>query len=70
LKRRADKDKDKILLDNYAQRKEIMELVKGQIKEASGLRRFLLRGLEELHGVAWLDEIRERTGMETPTEIT
>lgn len=47
-----------------------MELVKGQIKEASGLRRFLLRGLEKLHGVAWLDEIRERTGMETPTEIT
>jgi hypothetical protein len=47
-----------------------MELVKGEIKKASGLRRFLLRGLEKVHGMAWLDEIRERTGMEIPTVIT
>ena len=35
-----------------------MELVKGQIKEANGLRRFLLRRLEKVHGMAWLDEMR------------
>jgi len=34
-----------------------MELVKGQIKEANGLRRFLLRGFEKVHGMAWLDEM-------------
>ena len=32
----------------YAQRKAIVELVNGQIKEARGLRRFLLRGLEKV----------------------
>jgi len=32
----------------YAQRKEIEEPVNGQIKEARGLRRFLLRGLEKV----------------------
>ena len=31
----------------YAQRKAIVEPVNGQIKEARGLRRFLLRGLEK-----------------------
>ena len=34
----------------YAQRKAIVELVNGQIKEARGLRRFLLRGLEKVDG--------------------
>ncbi len=34
----------------YAQRKAIVEPVNGQIKEARGLRRFLLRGLEEVDG--------------------
>ena len=34
----------------YAQRKAIMEPVNGQIKEARGLRRFLLRGLEKIDG--------------------
>ena len=34
----------------YAQRKAIVEPVNGQIKEARGLRRFLLRGLEKLNG--------------------
>ena len=34
----------------YAQRKAIMEPVNGQIKEARGLRRFLLRGLEKVDG--------------------
>jgi transposase len=32
----------------YAQRKEIVEPVNGQIKEGRGLRRFLLRGLEKV----------------------
>jgi hypothetical protein len=32
----------------YAQRKAIVEQVNGQIKEAKGLRRFLLRGLEKV----------------------
>ena len=32
----------------YAQRKTIVEPVNGQIKEARGLRRFLLRGLEKV----------------------
>lgn len=31
----------------YAQRKAIVEPVNGQIKEARGLRRFLLRGIEK-----------------------
>ena len=31
----------------YAQRKAIVETVNGQIKEARGLRRFLLRDLEK-----------------------
>jgi transposase len=34
----------------YAQRKAIVEPVNGQIKEARGLRRFLLRGLEKVSG--------------------
>ena len=34
----------------YAQRKTIVEPVNGQIKEARGLRRFLLRGLEKVNG--------------------
>ena len=34
----------------YAQRKAIVEPVNGQIKEARGLRRFLLRGLEKVTG--------------------
>jgi hypothetical protein len=34
----------------YAQRKAIVEPVNGQIKEAKGLRRFLLRGLEKVDG--------------------
>jgi len=34
----------------YAQRKTIVEPVNGQIKEARGLRRFLLRGLEKVDG--------------------
>ncbi len=34
----------------YAQRKAIMEPVNGQIKEARGLRRFLLRGTEKVNG--------------------
>jgi hypothetical protein len=34
----------------YAQRKAIVEPVNGQIKEARGLRRFLLRGLEKIDG--------------------
>ena len=34
----------------YAQRKAIVEPVNGQIKEARGLRRFLLRGLEKVDG--------------------
>jgi len=33
-----------------AQRKAIVEPVNGQIKEARGLRRFLLRGLEKVDG--------------------
>jgi len=33
----------------YAQRKAIVEPVNGQIKEARGLRRFLLRGLEKVN---------------------
>ncbi len=37
----------------YAQRKAIVEPVNGQIKEARGLRRFLLRGLEKVNG-EWL----------------
>jgi len=32
----------------YTQRKAIVEPVNGQIKEARGLRRFLLRGLEKV----------------------
>jgi len=32
----------------YAQRKAIVKPVNGQIKEATGLRRFLLRGLEKV----------------------
>ena len=32
----------------YAKRKAIVEPVNGQIKEARGLRRFLLRGLEKV----------------------
>ena len=34
----------------YAQRKAIVEPVNGQIMEARGLRRFLLRGLEKVDG--------------------
>jgi len=34
----------------YARRKVIVEPVFGQIKEARGFRRFLLRGLEKLRG--------------------
>ena len=34
----------------YARRKVIVEPVLGQIKEARGFRRFLLRGLEKLRG--------------------
>jgi len=34
----------------YAERKAIVETVNGQIKEARGLRRFLLRGLEKVNG--------------------
>ncbi|CAK6697902.1 IS1182 family transposase [Synechococcus sp. CCY9201] len=34
----------------YAQRKAIVEPVNGQIKEARGLRRFLLRGLQKVDG--------------------
>ena len=34
----------------YAQRKVIVEPVNGQIKEARGLRHFLLRGLEQVDG--------------------
>jgi transposase len=34
----------------YAQRKTIVEPVNGQIKEARGLRRFMLRGLEKVDG--------------------
>ncbi len=34
----------------YAQRKAIVEPVNGQIKEARGLRRFLLRGLKKVDG--------------------
>jgi transposase len=34
----------------YARRKAIVEPVNGQIKEARGLRRFLLRGLEKVNG--------------------
>jgi hypothetical protein len=34
----------------YAQRKAIVEPVNGQIKEARGLWRFLLRGLEKVDG--------------------
>ena len=34
----------------YAQRKAIVEPVFGQTKEARGLRRFLLRGLEKVNG--------------------
>jgi hypothetical protein len=32
----------------YTQRKAILEPVNGQIKDVSGLRRFLLRGLEKV----------------------
>ena len=34
----------------YARRKSIVEPVFGQIKEARGFRRFLLRGLEHIRG--------------------
>jgi hypothetical protein len=34
----------------YAQRKTIVEPVNGQIKEARGLRRFLLRGIDKING--------------------
>ena len=34
----------------YARRKAIVEPVNGQIKEARGLRRFLLRGIEKVNG--------------------
>ena len=34
----------------YAQRKAIVEPVNGQIKEARGLRRVLLRGIEMVNG--------------------
>jgi len=34
----------------YARRKVIVEPVFGQIKEARGFRRFLLRGLENIRG--------------------
>jgi len=34
----------------YARRKVIVEPVFGQIKEARGFRRFLLRGLEQIRG--------------------
>jgi len=37
----------------YAQRKAIVEPVNGQIKEARGLRRFLMRGQEKVNG-EWL----------------
>ena len=35
---------------NYAQRKAIVDPVNRQIKEARGLRHFLLRGIEEVNG--------------------
>jgi hypothetical protein len=34
----------------YAQRKVIVEPVYGQIKQARGLRQFLLRGIEKVQG--------------------
>ena len=34
----------------YARRKAIVEPVYGQIKEARGFRRFLLRGLDQIRG--------------------
>ena len=38
----------------YARRKVIVEPVFGQIKEARGFRRFLLRGLAAIRGEWWL----------------
>ncbi|MCP9773848.1 transposase [Synechococcus sp. Tobar12-5m-g] len=35
----------------YAQRKAIVEPVNGQIKEAKGLRRFLLRGVVQVQAI-------------------
>ena len=46
--RMARKLRSKMGLAIYAQRKAIVEPVNGQIKEARGLRRFLLRGLEKV----------------------
>jgi hypothetical protein len=48
--RMARKLRSKKGLRIYAQRKAIVEPVNGQIKEARGLRRFLLRGLEKVNG--------------------
>lgn len=43
----------KVGLAKYALRKQVVEPVFGQIKEARGFRRFLLRGLELVRG-EWL----------------
>ncbi len=48
--RMARKLRSKVGSAIYAQRKAIVEPVNGQIKEARGLRRFLLRGLEKVDG--------------------
>jgi hypothetical protein len=48
--RMARKLRSKTGSATYAQRKAIVEPVNGQIKEARGLRRFLLRGLEKVDG--------------------
>lgn len=36
----------------YSQRKVILETVNGKIKEAQGLGRFMLRGMEKVNGIA------------------
>ena len=48
--RMARKIRSKKGSEIYAQRKAIVEPVNGQIKEARGLRRFLLRGLQKVNG--------------------
>jgi hypothetical protein len=48
--RMARKIRSKKGSEIYARRKAIVEPVNGQIKEARGLRRFLLRGLEKVNG--------------------
>jgi hypothetical protein len=48
--RMAHKIRSKKGSEIYARRKAIVEPVNGQIKEARGLRRFLLRGLEKVNG--------------------